>query len=59
MRESADVEAPPPGQKPFTGAELLALWKSLPRPDPMWADAVEEVIRSQSSILDEPIAEKG
>jgi hypothetical protein len=48
------AEAPPPGQKAFTGAELLAAWKRLPHPGAEWADAVEEVTRSQPSILDEP-----
>lgn len=41
------AEAPPPGLKPFTGADLLALWKRLPHPDPAWADDAEEVVRSQ------------
>ena len=41
------AEAPPPGLKPFTGADFLALWERLPHPDPGWADAVEEVVRSQ------------
>jgi len=31
----------------FTGADMLALWKTLPHPDPGWADAVEEASRSQ------------
>jgi hypothetical protein len=48
------AEAPPSGQKAFTGADLLALWKRLPRPGAEWADAVEKVTASQASILDEP-----
>jgi hypothetical protein len=31
----------------FTGADLLALWKHLPHPDPGWADAVEEAVHNQ------------
>ena len=38
------AEAPPPGLKPFTGADFLALWERLPHPDPGWTDAVEEVV---------------
>jgi hypothetical protein len=37
----------------FTGADLLALWKSVPHPDPGWADDVEKAYRSQPSIADE------
>jgi hypothetical protein len=48
------AEAPPTGQKSFTGADLLALWKRLPHPGAEWADAVEKVVGSQASILDEP-----
>jgi hypothetical protein len=48
------AEAPPAGQKAFTGADLLALWKRLPHPGAEWADAVEKATGSQASILDEP-----
>jgi hypothetical protein len=44
------AEAPPPGMKPFTGADFLALWERLPHPDPGWADAVEEAVRNQPPI---------
>jgi hypothetical protein len=37
----------------FTGADLLALWKSMPHDDPGWADDVEKAYRSQPSIADE------
>jgi hypothetical protein len=48
------AEAPPPGLKSFTGADLLALWERLPHPGPEWADALDEATRAQASILDEP-----
>ena len=48
------AEAPPPGLKSFTGADLLELWERLPHPGAEWADAVEEATRAQSSILEEP-----
>ena len=38
----------------FTGADLLALWHSLPHDDPSWTDDVEKGYRSQPSIADEP-----
>lgn len=30
------AEPPPAGQKASTGADLLALWRSLPHDDPSW-----------------------
>ncbi len=38
----------------FTGADLLALWHSMPHDDPSWTDDVEKAIRSQPTIADEP-----
>lgn len=38
----------------FTGADLLALWHSMPHDDPSWTDDVERAYRSQPSIADEP-----
>jgi hypothetical protein len=37
-----------------TGADLLAVWHSMPHDDPSWADDVEKAYRSQPSIADEP-----
>ena len=48
------AQAPPPGLKSFTGADFLKLWESVPHPGAGWADALDEVVQSQSSILDEP-----
>jgi hypothetical protein len=47
MFDLVTAEAPPPGMKSFTGADFLALWKTLPHPDPGWADDVEAAVRSQ------------
>jgi len=41
------------GARPHTGAALLDAWRSLPRLDPEWADAVEDVVRSQPTIASE------
>jgi hypothetical protein len=38
----------------FTGADLLALWHSMPHDDQSWTDDVEKAYRSQPSIADEP-----
>ncbi len=48
------AETPPPGQRSFTGADLLALWRALAHDDPSWADDLEKVTRSQPTIADEP-----
>jgi hypothetical protein len=48
------AEVPPAGQKEFTGADLLALWKRLPHPGAEWAAALEKATGAQASILDEP-----
>jgi hypothetical protein len=50
------AEAPPTGQKASTGADLLALWQSLPHDDPSWADDLEKITRSQPTTADEPLA---
>jgi hypothetical protein len=50
------AEAPPPGQKASTAADLLALWRSLPHDDPSWADDLEKITRSQPTTADEPSA---
>ena len=50
------AEVPPAGHKPSTGADLLALWRSLPHDDPSWADDLEKITRSQPTTDDEPAA---
>jgi hypothetical protein len=50
------TETPPPGQKPSTCADLLALWRSLSHDDPTWADDLEKITRSQPTTADEPSA---
>jgi hypothetical protein len=47
---AAALAAPTPS---FTGADLLALWHSMPHDDLGWADDVEKAYRSQPSIADE------
>ena len=47
-------EPPPAGLKSFTGADFLGLWTLLPRAGAAWADAVEEGVPGQASILEEP-----
>ena len=48
------AEKPPEGLPSFTGADLLALWKSLPHDDEKWADDIEKITRSQPTTADEP-----
>jgi len=50
---------PPHGQRSFTDADLLALWRALPHDDPSWADDLEKVTRSQPTIADEPSPSEG
>ena len=42
--------------RPFrcTGAELLTVWRSLPRPDPAYWDEVEAQSRDQPSLPESP-----
>ncbi len=50
------AEVPPAGHKASTGADLLALWRSLPHDDPSWADDLEKITRSQPTTDHEPSA---
>jgi hypothetical protein len=53
-RDVLIAEAPPAGLPVFTGAELLALWRSLPHGDPDLADDIERAAHAQPDISDEP-----
>ncbi|HEX2573807.1 MAG TPA: hypothetical protein VH877_29930 [Polyangia bacterium] len=48
------AEAPPPGLPAFTGADLLALWRSLPHGDSDWADEVDRAAHAQPALSEEP-----
>lgn len=52
--ETLTAEAAPPGQKEFTGAALASLWQALPHAGPSFADALDDVVRAQSTIGEEP-----
>ena len=48
------AEAPPTGFPAFTGADLLALWRSLPHGDHGLADGIDLASRDQPNVTDEP-----
>ena len=47
-----DIEPAHAEVKGLSGADFLALWKSLPRPDPDFWDDVEEATRNQGAVSD-------